>query len=80
MTLSTEYGGKMVIDQNDEPAQRRAWLQGLRARADEARTIAEQMQYPVARNTMSRLAVTFEKLADRLEGQQPEDQAIRDVR
>ena len=42
-------------------------LQGLRARADEVRKAADQMKYPAARNTMLRLAGTFEKLAERLE-------------
>jgi hypothetical protein len=66
---STEQVSRHVtaIVQDNEAADRREWLQGLRARADEVRKAAERMKYPAARNTMLRLADTFEKLAERLE-------------
>ena len=42
----------------------------LRARAEEIRTIAQTMQYAAPRSMMLRMAATFDKLADRLEGRQ----------
>jgi hypothetical protein len=59
--------GEIATVQDNEAADRREWLLGLRARADEVRKSAERMTYPAARNTMLRLADTFEKLAERLE-------------
>jgi hypothetical protein len=38
----------------------------MRDRAEEIRVLAERMRFPPARNTMLRLAATFEKLAERL--------------
>jgi hypothetical protein len=38
----------------------------MRARADEARIIAERMHFAPAKRTMFRLAATFDRLADRL--------------
>lgn len=61
---------EIAIVQDDEPVDRREWLQRLRARADEARILADKMQFPTARNMMLRLAGTFEDLAERLEQQQ----------
>jgi hypothetical protein len=60
----------MTVLQDNEPVDRREWLQRLRARADEARILADNMQFPAARNMMLRLAGTFQNLAERLEGQQ----------
>ena len=49
---------------NDGSHGRIGWL---RAQAEEARTMGERMRYPAARDTMLRLADTFDNVAERLE-------------
>jgi hypothetical protein len=69
----------MTVVRDNQPADRRQWLQTLRARAEEARGLAHKMQFPTARNVLLRLAGTFENLAERLEQEQLQ-QTSRDVR
>jgi hypothetical protein len=47
--------------------------EGMRARAEEVRKLAEDMQFAPARNTMLRLAVTLDNVADRLQGMQQQE-------
>jgi hypothetical protein len=47
--------------------------EGMRARAEEVRKLAEGMQFAPARNTMLRLAVTLDNVADRLQGMQQQE-------
>jgi hypothetical protein len=44
--------------------------QRMRTKAEEIRALADRMHYTVPRNTMLRLAETFERLAGRLESKQ----------
>jgi hypothetical protein len=52
---------------SDEEA-RRHRVQWLRARAEEVRTVSDGMVDPTARDTMARIAETYERIADQIEG------------
>jgi hypothetical protein len=68
--LSRDGWGNAMTEA-DQGRQQRA--EGMRARAQEVRGLAEGMQFAPARNTMLRLAATFDNLADHIQGmQQPE--------